>query len=143
MCCYFCTSRCAFLQCSSHRNIVSISAISHLQMYGVRKILALLYDRFLFFTYVSIFSNLCITNKVDIRVETKMHFSVFAKMGRFSQNFTKFRFAKIFCFLENFCENLVYFSRKFSRKRKTPIFAKIFAKILSIFRANFRENEKR
>jgi hypothetical protein len=54
-----------------------------------------------------------------------------AKMGRFSRNFAKFRFAKIFVFAkifakiwrnfrfrENFRENLTKFSQKFSRKRK-------------------------
>jgi hypothetical protein len=67
------------------------------------------------------------------RVETKMHFSVFAKMRKSCENgqiFAKFRFAKIFRFRENISE--------FSRNRKTPIFANIFAKILW----NFRENEK-
>jgi hypothetical protein len=73
------------------------------------------------------------------KVETKMHFSVFAKMGWFSRNFTKFRFAINFRFRENVREYFVYFSRKFPRKRKTPI----FSKILSIFRDNFCENEKR
>jgi hypothetical protein len=54
-----------------------------------------------------------------------MHFSVYAKMVRFSRNLTKFCFAKI-C---RFRENLVYFSRKFTRKRKTPIFAKILSTV--------------
>jgi hypothetical protein len=51
-----------------------------------------------------------------------------AKMGRFSQNFTKF------CFRKNFRKNLV----SFSRKLKISIVAKIYAKISW----NFRKNEK-
>jgi hypothetical protein len=58
-----------------------------------------------------------------------------AKMGRFSRNFMKFSFAKIFCFLEN----LKKISQKLSRN--------FFSKILSIFLKNsdfcekFSENE--
>jgi hypothetical protein len=103
------------------------------------------------------------------RVETKMHFSVFAKMRKLCENgqiFAKFHeisflenisfsrkfsrkyriiFAKIFAktknsdFRENIRENIV----KFSRKRKTRIFAKIFAKMSWNFCENFRGNEKR
>jgi hypothetical protein len=50
-----------------------------------------------------------------IRVESKMHFSVFAKMRKSCENEKKL------------------FSQKFWAKRKEPIFAKIFAKILYIF----------
>jgi hypothetical protein len=56
------------------------------------------------------------------RVETKMHFSIFAKMQKSLKNrtiFTKFRkilFQEIF-FYENFCKNLMKILRKFLRKK--------------------------
>jgi hypothetical protein len=57
-----------------------------------------------------------ITKRLSTRVETKMHFFNFrdyVKMGQFSRNFTKFRFANI----------------------------SVFAKISRKFRERFRENE--
>jgi hypothetical protein len=99
---------------------------------------------------------------VVARVETKMHFSVFAKMRKSCKNgpifakFHKISIRKNFC--ENledadFRENLVIFSRKFLQKRKTPIFAKFFVKTKnsdfckkickneSYFLKNFYENK--
>jgi hypothetical protein len=84
------------------------------------------------------------------RVKTKMHFSVFAKMrkscenhakiGRFSRNFTKFRFAKIFRFCENFRGNEK--RRKCSQKSQN-IFTKIFAKTKnSDFRKIFEKTKQ-
>jgi hypothetical protein len=78
---------------------------------------------------------------LGFRVETKMHFSVFAKMRKSCEN------GQIFAtnFRENFCENFIYFSRKFSRERKKPIFAKTknagFCKNECYFLQNFCKNK--
>jgi ferritin-like protein len=58
------------------------------------------------------------------RVETKMHFSVFAKRRKSGENGQIVaKYHEI-----SFCEN-ISFPQKFLQKRKTLIFAKLFAKI--------------
>jgi hypothetical protein len=63
-----------------------------------------------------------------------------AKMGRFSRNFTKFRFAKIFRFRENFRKNLEYFSRKTKNFNFCENLVCFSRKQNSDFRENFRKN---